>query len=122
MTGVQTCALPIYGTMIFQQLYEFGLGLNIDPRVMDRIRFRGFQYFTKAFLLPNWILENGNSFGSFRLFLKELRKFDRRLPYAALSDGNTMTQFLFYGTPVYQILKRIYMKYRAWSYDKQAYK
>jgi hypothetical protein len=96
--------------------------MNIDPRVMDQIRFRGFQYFMKAFLLPNWIFENGNSFRSFQGFLKELLKFHRRLPHAALLDANTLVQFFFYGTPIYETLKNMYLRYRAWNYDKQTYK
>jgi glycosyltransferase involved in cell wall biosynthesis len=108
-----------HGTMIFQRLYEFGCRMNIDPRVMDKIRLRGFQYFTKAFLLPNWIIEKGNSFPSFCKFLKELRKFDRRLPYVALLDPNTLVQFFFYGTATYEILKKMYLQYRSWNYDKK---
>lgn len=106
------------GTMIFNHIYDFGCQVKIHPQIMEKIRFRGFRFFTKGFLLPNWILENGNSFRSMMAFLKELRKFDPRLPYAVFLDVNTMTQFLFYNTAAYRVLKKIYLKYRAWNYDR----
>ena len=107
------------GTMMFQRLYEFGCRMNMEPRAMDKIRFRGFRYFTRAFLLHNWILEKGNSWASLRDFLAELRKFDRRLPWAALRDPNTMAQFLFYNSLAYRFFKKIYLQYRAFSHREE---
>jgi glycosyltransferase involved in cell wall biosynthesis len=101
------------GTMIFQRVYRFGCERGIDPHTMDQIRLRGFQYFTKAFLLHNWILEKGNSWTSLRGFLAELKKFDPRLPRTALLDPNTMAQFIFYDTFVYRFLKKLYLRFRA---------
>jgi len=101
------------GTMIFHRVYQFGCDLGIDPRTMDQVRFRGFQYFTKAFLLHNWILEKGNSWSSLRGFLAELKKFDPRLPWAALRDPNTMAQFIFYDTFIYRFLKKLYLRLRV---------
>lgn len=106
------------GTMIFHRVYRLGCELGIDPRTMDQIRFRGFQYFTKAFLLHNWILEKGKSWASLRGFLAELKKFDRRLPWAALRDPNTMAQFILYDTLAYRFLKRLYLRYRALAHGK----
>jgi glycosyltransferase involved in cell wall biosynthesis len=101
------------GTMIFHRVYRFGCDLGIDPHTMDQVRFRGFQYFTKAFLLHNWILEKGNSWSSLRSFLTELKKFDPRLPWAALRDPNTMAQFILYDTFAYRFLKKLYLRFRA---------
>jgi glycosyltransferase involved in cell wall biosynthesis len=101
------------GTLIFHRVYRMGCEMGIDPRTMDEIRFRGFRYFVKAFLLHNWILERGNSWASLRAFLGELKKFDRRLPWAALRDPNTMAQFILYDSSAYRLLKRLYLRYRA---------
>ena len=103
------------GTMIFHRVYRLGREMGFDHRPMDQVRFRGFQYFTKAFLLHNWILEKGNSWASLKGFLAELKKFDRRLPCASLRDPNTMAQFVFYGSFIHRFLKRIYLRYRAFS-------
>jgi glycosyltransferase involved in cell wall biosynthesis len=101
------------GTMIFHRVHRLGREMGINHRTMDQVRFRGFQYFTKAFLLHNWILEKGNSWASLRGFLAELKKFDRRLPWAALRDPNTMAQFILYDTLTYRFLKRLYLRFRA---------
>ncbi len=114
--GRTSYANALQGTMIFHRIYQLGCQMNIDPRVMDQIRLRGFQYFTRAFLLHNWIREKGNSLASLREFLAELRKFDRRLTWLALSDPNTMTQFIFYDTFVYRFLKNVYLQYRTLHY------
>jgi hypothetical protein len=87
--------------------------MQIGPRLMAGVRFRGFLFFAKMWMLPNWIREKGNSLSSLRSFLKELSRFDRRLPRAAFMDPNTMIQFLFYGTPAYSFLKEMYLHYRA---------
>jgi glycosyltransferase involved in cell wall biosynthesis len=107
------------GTMIFNRVYQFGCELGIDPRLMDQMRFRGFRYFAQAFLLHNWILEKGNSWASLRGFLAELKKFDRRLPWAILKDPNTMAQFVFYDTLVHCLLKKTYLRYRAFCHRER---
>ena len=41
MTGVQTCALPIYGRIVITAAKRFGvpgLGVEIDPRLVERAR------------------------------------------------------------------------------------
>ena len=111
--GRTSYANAFQGTMIFQRVYQYGCRVGIDPATMDQVRLRGFQYFTRAFLLHNWILENGNSLPSLSRFLRELKKFDRRLPLAALRDPNTMAQFVFYHSVIYRILKKGYLRYRA---------
>ncbi len=102
------------GTRIFDRLYEYGKKMGLDLELLAEFRFRGLRYFTRAFLMPNWIRENGNSISSLRAFLGELAKFDPRLPRAALLDPNTMVQFIFYESAVYSILKRAYLRYRAY--------
>jgi glycosyltransferase involved in cell wall biosynthesis len=113
--GRTSYANAFQGTMIFHRVYQYGCQVGIDPSTMDRVRLRGFQYFTRAFLLHNWILERGNSFSSLGKFLGELKKFDRRLPGAALKDPNTMAQFIFYHSMIYRVSKRGYLRYRAFS-------
>ncbi len=102
------------GTRIFDRLYEYGKKTGLDPELLAEFRFRGLRYFTRAFLMPNWIRENGNSLSSLRAFRGELAKFDARLPRAALLDPNTMVQFVFYESTVYSILKTVYLRYRAY--------
>jgi glycosyltransferase involved in cell wall biosynthesis len=114
--GRTSYANAFQGTLIFHRVYEYGCRMGLDPAAMDRVRLRGFQYFTQSFLLHNWISERGNSFSSLGKFLGELRKFDRRLPWAALKDPNTMTQFVFYHSMVYRMLKKGYLRYRAISH------
>jgi glycosyltransferase involved in cell wall biosynthesis len=101
------------GTMIFHRVYQLGREMGFDHLTLDRVRFRGFQYFTHGWLLHNWISEKGNSLASFSGFLADLKKFDRRLPWAALRDPNTVAQFVFYNTFVHRFLKKIYLRYRA---------
>jgi hypothetical protein len=117
--GRTSYANAFQGTMIFHRVYQYGCQVGLDPAAMDRVRLRGFQYFVRAFLLHNWILERGNSFSSLRGFLGELRKFDRRLPLAALKDPNTMAQFIFYHSMIYRISKRAYLHYRAFSHREK---
>ena len=107
------------GTMIFHRVYQFGCQLRIDPRIMDQVRLRGFRYFAQSFLLHNWVLEKGNSWASFRGFLAELKKIDRRLPWAVLKDPNTMAQFVSYNTFLHRFLKKIYLHYRAFSHRER---
>jgi glycosyltransferase involved in cell wall biosynthesis len=107
------------GTMIFHRVYRLGCEMGIDRRTMDQVRFRGFQYFTQAFLLHNWILEKGNSWASLRGFLAELRKFDQRLPWAVLINPNIMAQFIFYNSFVHRFLKKVYLRYRAFSHRER---
>jgi hypothetical protein len=106
------------GTLIFQRVYQLGREMGFDHLTMDRVRFRGFQYFTHGWLLHNWIAEKGNSWASFRGFLADLKKFDRRLPWAALRDPNTVAQFIFYNTFVHRFLKKLYLRYRALAHRK----
>ncbi len=113
--GRSSFANAFQGTMIFQRVYEYGCRLGMDPEAMDRVRLRGFRFFTRAFLLHNWIREKGNSFSSLKGFLAELRKFDRRLPGAALKDPTTLAQFVFYHSVIYRILKTVYLRYRVLS-------
>jgi hypothetical protein len=63
--------------------------------------------------------ERGNSFSSLGKFLGELKKFDRRLPGAALKDPNTMAQFIFHHSMIYRISKRAYLHYRAFSHREK---
>ncbi len=100
------------GTLIFNNVYELGCQLNLDRKTLEKIRFRGFKYFTMGFLMPNWVNENGNSLSSLIAFLRELKKFDKRLPLATIFNINTMTQFIFYNTPIYHKLEKIYLNYR----------
>ena len=93
------------GTLMFNNIYDFGCELNLDRKTSEKIRFRGFKYFTMGFLMPNWINENGNSLSSLFGFLKELKKFDRRLSLATIFNINTMIQFMFYNTPIYHKLE-----------------
>lgn len=108
----------IKGVLIFNHVYDFGCRQQIDPKIMKKIRFRGFLYFTRGFLLHNWILENGNSLFSLRKFLKELAKIDSHLPWSAVFDLNFMTQFFFYNSILYELLKRVYLRYRSWKNTK----
>ena len=117
--GRTSYANAFQGTMIFHRVYEYGCRVGVDPAAMDRVRFRGFQFFTRAFLLHNWILERGNSFSSLVKFLGDLKKFDRRLPLAALKDPNMMAQFIFYHSVIYRIFKKVYLHYRAFSHRKR---
>jgi GT2 family glycosyltransferase len=100
------------GTLIFNNIYNFGCELTLDRKTLEKIRFRGFKYFTMGFLIPNWVNENGNSLPSLFAFLRELRKFDKRLPLATIFNINTMTQFIFYNTAIYHKLEKIYLNYR----------
>lgn len=102
------------GTRIFDRLQGYGIGMGLDPGALAGFRFRGLRYFARAFLLPNWVRENGNSLSSLRSFLRELARFDSRLPRAVLLDPNTMVQYVFYESPVYSLLKAIYLRYRAY--------
>ena len=117
--GRTSYANAFQGTTIFHRVYEYGCRVGIDPPTMEQVRFRGFLFFTRAFLLHNWISERGNSFSSLRGFLRDLRKFDRRLPWAALKDPNTMAQFVFYQSIIYRILKKGYLRYRAISHRQK---
>ncbi|MEN6320677.1 MAG: glycosyltransferase family 2 protein [Syntrophaceae bacterium] len=102
------------GIYIFDHIYEYGIKLNtIDRELLAALRFRGLIFFTKAFLLPNWIPENGCNFPSLLRFMKELKKLDRRLPLVALTDLNIMTQFFLYDTVLYRILRKAYRNVRS---------
>jgi hypothetical protein len=106
------------GTMMFHRIYEYGCSLNIDAKIMEKIKFRGFKYLIRGWLLHNWIIENGNSLSSMKAFWGELRKIDPKLPLIALRDPNILTQFVFYNTSFYALLKRVYLKYRDWVQKK----
>ncbi len=82
--------------------------MRFIPRVMAALRFRGFIFFTRMWILPNRIGENANSYSSLLVFLKELAKFDRGFHRPALLDLGTMARFTFYGPPAYVFLKKIY--------------
>jgi len=100
------------GMLIFNTMYELGCQLNLDRKTLEKIRFRGFKYLTMGFLMPNWINERGKSLSSLFFFLKELKKFDKRLPLETIFDINTMTQFIFYNTKIYRVLEKVYLSYR----------
>ncbi len=100
------------GTLIFNNIYDFGCKLNLDRKTLQEMRFRGLKYFTMGFLMPNWLNEKGKSLPSLFAFLRELKKFDKRLPLATICDVNTMVQFLFYNTRPYYLLEKIYLDYR----------
>jgi len=107
------------GTLIFNHIYDFGCELKINPQILKKIRLRGLRYFTRGFLLHNWILEKGNSLSSFINFLRELKKIDQILPWITLFDINAIIQFAFYGSITYEALKRIYLNYRSWRINKK---
>jgi glycosyltransferase involved in cell wall biosynthesis len=109
----------VNGTKLFDNVYEFGLELNtIDKKTLDDIRLRGFKFFTRAFLMPNWVCENGRHPVSLIRFMKELRKFDPRLPLAVLSDMNIMTQFILYDSFLHKILRHAYRVARSSKFVK----
>jgi glycosyltransferase involved in cell wall biosynthesis len=98
------------GARIFDNIYDFGMEVGVDKRVLDRLRLRGFRFFARGFLVQNWINENGNSIGSLCNFLKELRKVHRYLPFIAVADVHTMVKFLSRGTPLYYLLRNMYLR------------
>jgi glycosyltransferase involved in cell wall biosynthesis len=95
------------GTMIFQRIYEFGIGLGMDHETIDKIRLRGFICFTRSFLMHNWLNEHGKSFKSFWGFMKELHGIDKRLPFAIMRDPYCMTQFVIYHSRMHMALTRL---------------
>jgi len=118
-TGRSSFQLAVEGTKIFDNVYDFGLKLDtIDKKTLDDIRLRGFKFFARAFLMPNWISENGHHPLSLIRFMKELKKFDSRLPLAVLSDANTMTQFMLYDTFLHKILRQTYRAIRSSKFLK----
>lgn len=92
------------GTLIFDRIHRFGSERGFDAKTMGALRFRGFTCFTRGFLLPNWLREQGNSPGSLLRFMGELRGIHRRLPMAVLLDPYCMGQFLTHGTGLHDRL------------------
>ena len=102
------------GIHIFDHIYEYGIKLQtIDQKSLESIRFRGLMFFTKAFLVPNWIPEHGRNVTSLLLFAKELKNLDKRLPLAVLTDVNIMTQYILYDTVLYRVLRKAYRNVRS---------
>jgi hypothetical protein len=76
-TGRSSFQLAIEGKKLFDNVYAFGLKLNtIDRKTLDDVRLRGLKFFTRAFLMPNWVCENGHHPLSMIRFMKKLRNFD----------------------------------------------
>ncbi len=109
----------VNGTRIFDHIYEYGKNLKgIDIITLDAIRLRGYKFFTLAFLMPNWIHENGRHPLSLLRFIKELKKFDSRLPLVVLSDVNIVTQFILYDSSLHKKIKRFYRSARSSKFVK----
>jgi glycosyltransferase involved in cell wall biosynthesis len=101
------------GTLMFHRVYRFGLEAGLDGKTMAAIRLRGFTCFTRGFLLPNWLREQGASPRSFRDFLRELRGIHPRLPLAFLADPACLALFITHGSPVHGMLVRLVRALRS---------
>ncbi len=102
------------GANLFDRVRAYGRRLGtLDERTLDAIRLRGLVFFTRAFLIPNWVQEHGRTPGSLARFLRELRSLDDRLPRAVGTDAAMLAQFLLYGTPPYRALRTLYRSARS---------
>jgi len=98
------------GTQIFNNIYNFGIQAGIDKKVMMKLRYRGFKFFIRGYLLQNWVNENGNSLHSLWKFLGELKKFHTDMPLIVLTDLQSMVKFFSRNTPVYDFLRNTYLR------------
>lgn len=105
--GRTSYANAVKGALLLNNIYDYGCQLNINEKLLQKIRFRGLKFFTRGFLVQNWVRENGNSLLSLFRFLKDLKRFDRWLPILILFDIQSLMRFLFSGSRVYFWLRKL---------------